>query len=174
MMPHGEVSDLGSDDEDEEMLRLKLMRIEAKLKLKQLQRKRKRADTSLENGSDDTNKNGVHAHTRSRTDVGNGENWARNGQRYQRATTPVKQVLVAASPKKVPNSPSRILLGLDRGLRAKDISLKRPPNIRFGGVAANKRQGPCRRVVTSRTRSVVRRAMATVVVGFSLGGVPCQ
>ncbi|KAF8462987.1 hypothetical protein BDZ91DRAFT_764933 [Kalaharituber pfeilii] len=157
----GGLDDVGSTSEDEETLQLKLARIEAKLKLKQLQKKRKRADSAADQqnpnvalvdaegttigpvpsfnpaGSSSAAAAGAgaaaaQAHAHARSDV----NIAEPRSRYARASTPVAQIQVAASPeKKAPPSPSRVLLGLDKGLRAKDVSLKRPPNLRFPHIA---------------------------------------
>jgi minichromosome maintenance protein 10 len=103
------------EDEDEEMLKLKLQRIEAKLKLKKLQkqqRKKKAEDTTS---------------TESET-------------LSQQATAPVAAtVLVPLSPSArresaqvppSPKSPSRVLLGIDKGLKGRDVSLRRAPQYR--------------------------------------------
>ncbi|KAF8420607.1 hypothetical protein EV426DRAFT_719192 [Tirmania nivea] len=119
------------DDDDEELLRLKLARIEAKLKLKALQKKRKRADSAGD---------AFAAHRCDPSAASAPSDSAHSGQaaptpRPPRASTPPR-VQVAASPaKQPPSSPSRVLLGLDRGLRAKDVSLKRAPSLRYPPIA---------------------------------------
>ncbi|EHK18202.1 uncharacterized protein TRIVIDRAFT_123918, partial [Trichoderma virens Gv29-8] len=117
------------DDDDEETLQLKLQEIQARLKLKRLQK----AKESAAQGR-------ATRHSRSNSAAS-----IMQPQRAIRATTPMSDntkpssqsmVQVPASPvRKVqppsdPKSPSRVLLGIDKGLRAKDISLKRAPSFR--------------------------------------------
>ncbi|KAI5805544.1 hypothetical protein DFH27DRAFT_524030 [Peziza echinospora] len=82
-----------------------------------------------------------HPHLRESTPVpGSASRSSRPG--FARAVTPPPQVQVPGSPQKQPPpSPSRVLLGLDRGLRAKDVSLRRPPNLRFGQTPGASRPG---------------------------------
>lgn len=96
------------------MLKLKLAAIEAKLKLKQLQKKRKAAG-----GGGDT------------------PGHERRPSTSSHKTKPTKsQVQVPVSPiapklePQAPKSPSRVLLGIDKGLRGRDVSLRRPPPYR--------------------------------------------
>ncbi|UKZ79726.1 hypothetical protein TrVFT333_007486 [Trichoderma virens FT-333] len=117
------------DDDDEETLQLKLQEIQARLKLKRLQK----AKESAAQGR-------ATRHSRSNSAAS-----IMQPPRAIRATTPMSDntkpssqsmVQVPASPvRKVqppsdPKSPSRVLLGIDKGLRAKDISLKRAPSFR--------------------------------------------
>ncbi|KIW23992.1 uncharacterized protein PV07_09732 [Cladophialophora immunda] len=91
-----------SPEEDEETLQLQLAAIEAKLKLKKLQQSKARAATP-----------------------------ARDLARPASAHAPsASQVEVKASPSKriqapVSNSPTRVLLGIDKGVRGADVSLRR-------------------------------------------------
>ena len=90
------------DEEDEETLRLELAAIEAKLKLKKVQREKARVATPGADSSRTTSTRGPSA----------------------------SQIEVRASPTKriqasLPKSPSRVLLGIDKGIRGADISLKR-------------------------------------------------
>jgi minichromosome maintenance protein 10 len=118
------------DDEDEETLQLKLQEIQARLKLKKLQSaKSKKTDDNIEN---------LHA-TTSELAIS-----SQPPSRLRRATTPTRAELpsqqsniqVPASPVRkiqepqLPTSPSRVLLGIDKGLKARDISLKRAPSYR--------------------------------------------
>ncbi|OCT47288.1 DNA replication protein [Cladophialophora carrionii] len=94
------------DDEDEETLQLKLAAIEAKLKLKKLQKDKARAATP---GRDSSIPGSAHE-------------------------PPAPQVEVKASPTKriqatLPKSPSRVLLGIDKGIRGADVSLKRASTV---------------------------------------------
>ncbi|KAJ4131621.1 hypothetical protein NW768_005814 [Fusarium equiseti] len=118
------------DDEDEETLQLKLQEIQARLKLKKLQSaKSKKTDDNVENLHATTSELAISTQPPSRS---------------RRATTPTKaglpaqqnNVQVPASPVRrikepqLPTSPSRVLLGIDKGLKAQDISLKRAPSYR--------------------------------------------
>ncbi|KAJ4266391.1 hypothetical protein NW762_004375 [Fusarium torreyae] len=118
------------EDEDEETLQLKLQEIQARLKLKKLQSaKSKKTDESVE-----------HLHTTTSELVIS----AQVPSRSKRATTPTREepaisrnhVQVPASPVRrvqepqLQTSPSRVLLGIDKGLKARDISLKRAPSYR--------------------------------------------
>ncbi|CAA9966363.1 zf-primase multi-domain protein [Pyrenophora teres f. maculata] len=114
---------LDSDgDEDEETLQLKLQAIEAKLKLKALQRKR--------TTSSDADRDG--ASSRASTTMGMGM------RRLDISRTEPRQesdIQVPHSPVRIrrqldePKSPARVMLGIDKGLTARDISLKRPGNV---------------------------------------------
>ncbi|OTA08333.1 hypothetical protein A9Z42_0092700 [Trichoderma parareesei] len=124
------------DDDDEETLQLKLQEIQARLKLKKLQK----AKENAAQGRPDRR----HSRSNSAASV-------LQAQRGARGTTPPtsentrpssqNNVQVPASPiRKVqaqsdPKSPSRVLLGIDKGLRAKDVSLKRAPSFRRTGSA---------------------------------------
>ncbi|KAF4455554.1 minichromosome maintenance protein 10 [Fusarium austroafricanum] len=128
------MAEIGNDDEDEdedeETLQLKLQEIQARLKLKKLQAaKSKKTEESVE-----------HLHTTTSELVIS----TQVPSRSRRATTPTKElparqqnnVEVPASPVRrvqeplIQTSPSRVLLGIDKGLKARDISLKRAPSYR--------------------------------------------
>ncbi|KJZ74667.1 hypothetical protein HIM_06017 [Hirsutella minnesotensis 3608] len=119
------------EDEDEETLQLKLQEIQARLRLKKLQNARNREASSPRIGSEASWSQPAEQSSEPR--------------RRTRGTTPsmvnaptesssFNSVQVPASPvRKEPpplpqTSPSRILLGIDKGLKAKDMSLKRAPN----------------------------------------------
>ncbi|KAF5248612.1 hypothetical protein FAUST_275 [Fusarium austroamericanum] len=125
------------DDEDEETLQLKLQEIQARLKLKKLQSaKSKKTDDNVENLYATTSELAISSQPPSRS---------------RRATTPTRAELptqenniqVPASPVRriqepqVPISPSRVLLGIDKGLKARDISLKRAPSYRDSQTTAD-------------------------------------
>ncbi|KAK5320444.1 hypothetical protein LTR70_004527 [Exophiala xenobiotica] len=90
------------EDEDEETLHLKLQAIEAKLKLKKLQQQRARDSENVRPQSSAT--------TISRLEV------------------PLSPTKRSAAPS-LPRSPSRVLLGIDKGLNAADVSLRRAKTI---------------------------------------------
>ncbi|KAF4344922.1 minichromosome maintenance 10 [Fusarium beomiforme] len=117
------------EDEDEETLQLKLQEIQARLKLKKLQAaKSKKTEESAE-----------HLHTTTSEPIS-----TQAQSRSRRETTPTRaqpprqrnNVEVPASPVRrvqehtIQTSPSRVLLGIDKGLKARDISLKRAPSYR--------------------------------------------
>ncbi|KAI1769382.1 hypothetical protein GGR53DRAFT_474102 [Hypoxylon sp. FL1150] len=126
------------DEEDEEMLQLKLQAIQAKLKLKKLQSaKAKKADA-----------------TRSESvpipDIPPaGRAQPRESQRSALAPQPKSQVEVhvPASPVRRAQtaqgdqSPSRVRLGIDKGIKAKDISLKRAPSFKKPADRAESQNG---------------------------------
>lgn len=94
-----------NDDEDEETLQLRLKALEARLKLKKLQQKKER---------ERHNENGDHELLSSE---------ARQSAAVQVMVSPQKRIMTQK-----PQSPGRILLGIDKGLKGKNISLKRPPS----------------------------------------------
>lgn len=101
------------EDEDEETLKLKLAQIEAKLRLKKLQKKK--GERSGGSGGTD------------------------GGDLQKDNQTTAAQVQVPGSPSRKPavplspKSPSRVLLGIDKGLKGRDVSLRRAPSLRHGG-----------------------------------------
>lgn len=109
----------GEEDEDEEMLRLKLAAIEAKLKLKKLQAAKSKQG------------HGVNGSPRREGGTTDGERRSRAALRSP--GTPKRAVQVPLSPVREaksqiePPSPAR-MLGIDKGLRADNVSLKRPAN----------------------------------------------
>ncbi|KAF2660551.1 hypothetical protein K491DRAFT_589003 [Lophiostoma macrostomum CBS 122681] len=109
------------EDEDEETLQLELARIEARLKLKKLQKARKAHEAS-----DDGDNDSTRASSRPGTSAS-----------LRRADLPRPQaaIQVPVSPtrnsraSKEQTSPARVLLGIDKGLRAQDVSLKRAASL---------------------------------------------
>lgn len=111
-MAHDNDADEDEDEEDEEILRLKLAAIEAKLKLKKLQQSKSRAATPARPSSAMS----------SNLTAGARYDQSRDGQdSIQVALSPVRH----AQPTPQPKSPSRVLLGIDKGVRAADVSLRR-------------------------------------------------
>ncbi|KAJ9662264.1 hypothetical protein H2201_006195 [Coniosporium apollinis] len=150
--------DLPDDDEeeDEETLQLKLQAIEARLKLKKLQKAK--AERSEKPGTDsDGGRESARASTAA-------------GSRRRRATPPVEApaVEVPLSPTEdrrapeLPKSPARVLLGIDKGLRAQDVSLKRAASLRNRTSAPKNQFGSeLSRPATSRGSSYVSQSSAT-------------
>jgi minichromosome maintenance protein 10 len=110
------------EEEDEETLQLKLQAIEAKLKLKALQRARKAAE------GDDTESNSSSSRPPTVASMRRAD-FPRPSADVQVPHSPIRQRRAAEEPK----SPARVLLGIDKGLRAQDVSLKRPGPSVTGG-----------------------------------------
>ncbi|OTA90136.1 hypothetical protein M434DRAFT_398214 [Hypoxylon sp. CO27-5] len=128
--------DLDEDDdeeEDEEMLQLKLQALQAKLKLKKLQNaKAKKAQggdiSPIRSESMPIPDIPVANRARSRAESLNSRPAVRpqSQMEVQVPASPVRRAQTAQGH----NSPSRVRLGIDKGIKAKDISLKRAPSFR--------------------------------------------
>ncbi|ESZ94008.1 hypothetical protein SBOR_5586 [Sclerotinia borealis F-4128] len=139
------MEEMGDDDEDdEETLQLKLQEIQARLRLKKLQKKNKQSSDS----EGEKNEN-IEIHrpasillraTSAATNrapsrlPGLRETELRDRQ-LQRPKSRAEINVPAsptrrAQPAELPRSPGRVLLGIDKGLRGTDISLKRAPTLR--------------------------------------------
>ena len=106
-------SDEDDEDEDEETLRLKLQAIEARLKLKKLQQAKK-------------DKAGrVNQEDRKREAATVVESPRKRPRLEDSVEIPVSPAKRREEPQ-LPPSPAKVLLGIDKGLRAHDVSLKRP------------------------------------------------
>ncbi|XXG95688.1 hypothetical protein Hte_001957 [Hypoxylon texense] len=119
------------DEEDEEMLELKLQAIQAKLKLKKLQsakaRKALGVDATRSESApipdvpavgrvrprSEASRSGLAPRSQSQAEV-------------QVPASPVRRAQTAQGD----SSPSRVRLGIDKGIKAKDISLKRAPSLK--------------------------------------------
>lgn len=135
----GDPMDL-DDDDDEETLQLKLQEIQAQLRLKKLRKDKARAvqDPHTSSGQTSDADNGRTSRPDSAS-MGRPAQRIKEIRRTDMATRPKSQpppVEVPASPVRkaepppAQTSPSRVLLGIDKGLRGKDISLKRAPSFR--------------------------------------------
>ena len=100
---HDENDPMNDDDDDEETLKLQLAAIEAKLKLKKLQQAKARPES------------------RSMSDASGSQ----RAETVQVALSPVKRAI----PQKDARSPSRVLLGIDKGKTGADMSLKRAKSV---------------------------------------------
>lgn len=119
-------------EDDEETLELKLAAIEAKLKLKKLQQNREKSQgKGAEAGWQNSNK--VQSST-SRTFVSKSS--------YEDYGSGTKSVEVPVSPTRrtishtEQRSPGRVLLGIDKGMKGTDISLRRAKSVREKGARA--------------------------------------
>ncbi len=119
----------GNDDEDEETLQLQLAAIEAKLKLKKLRERKKTVSTSFGSG------NGAQRNIGA---VGK-ENYQNKSQKVYGSDVPElakpkasMNVQIPVSPQRKhivaeeAKSPGRVLLGIDKGLKGRNVSLRRP------------------------------------------------
>jgi minichromosome maintenance protein 10 len=106
------------EEEDEETLQLKLQAIEARLRLKKLQKARKATDDAETHSADMFSRPGTAAGGR-RTDL------PRPRSEVQVPVSPVRNRREPQEQK----SPARVLLGIDKGLRAQDVSLKRASSL---------------------------------------------
>jgi minichromosome maintenance protein 10 len=131
------------EEEDEETLQLQLRAIEARLKLKRLrQAKAKGTVPGSDVESDGRGSSQLSTRMGSVASRANSALEARQKasecvKRLQR-TRSQPEVQVPLSPpqrtRKVeePRSPGRVLLGIDKGLRGRDVSLRRAPSLRRG------------------------------------------
>lgn len=126
--------DLDSEgDEDEETLELKLAAIQAKLKLKKLQaaKARKTQESEIHPTRPESRlipDTAPPARSQSRAD-GFKSNPGIRPQSQAEIQVPASPVR-RAQPTQEITSPSRVRLGIDKGLRAKDVSLKRAPSLK--------------------------------------------
>ena len=102
-----EQTDISDDDEDEEILQLKLQAIQAKLKLKKLQQEK------------------VKARENTRPENAKYTDFLGSDPKLEVALSPVKKIASSAELR----SPNRVILGIDKGLHASDVSLKRAHNL---------------------------------------------
>ncbi|EGO54053.1 hypothetical protein NEUTE1DRAFT_87062 [Neurospora tetrasperma FGSC 2508] len=140
-----DVDDLeDDDDEDEEMVQLKLQEIQARMKLKKIQnaKAQRRANSSM-----DARSNGGRPESASANNNNNNSMQPPAGlpiqsrlaaarDRMEQQSNPVQ---IPASPVRrgrsesapqPPQSPTRLMLGIDKGRKAADMSLKRAPTLR--------------------------------------------
>lgn len=120
------------DDDDEEVLQLKLQAIEAKLRLKKLKAARaKAAESNLEAPAPIPAPAPAESGLR---ELPIQSKIAAARDRMERMQQAASSVQVPASPVKrqtvanLQTSPQRVVLGIDKGLRAADVSLKRAPS----------------------------------------------
>ncbi|OAA63848.1 Zinc finger, Mcm10/DnaG-type [Cordyceps fumosorosea ARSEF 2679] len=122
------------DEDDEETLQLKLQEIQAKLRLKKLQNAR-----GGKSGSGGTS--GGRSALSASPSISDRQQIPKspryNHDAIEVPASPVRK-LQATQPQ---TSPSRVLLGIDKGLTAKDISLKRAPSHKRLNSALSSRSG---------------------------------
>lgn len=166
----GANSDPGSDDDDdddEEVLELKLAAIQAKLKLKKLQKRRKTEMGGGQGSEAQPSNSERRPSTISRS------------QQQQKVQVPHSPVAPKTEPCP-PKSPSRVLLGIDKGLRGRDVSLRRPPpyravNTRATSPSEQPRKTYSERIAEERAKEKAKAERQKVIeksrsTSFNFGG----
>lgn len=117
------------DDDDEETLQLQLKALEARLKLKRLQQKKLKTATAATDRqicANDRRTMSINSSVNERPqDYGDNKllgTEVRQPSAVQVMVSPQKRIVAQEA-----RSPGRVLLGIDKGLKGKNISLKRPP-----------------------------------------------
>ncbi|KAH8884719.1 hypothetical protein GQ53DRAFT_810771 [Thozetella sp. PMI_491] len=135
--------DLDDDEDDEETLQLKLQAIQARLKLKKLQASK--AKNAAVGGlgtegyaSRPESAPGLRAESQSRLAMQDRIDRPASQNTIQIPASPVKKVQSTAA---VQKSPQRILLGIDKGKRAADMTLKRVSSVRNAEDGRTSQQG---------------------------------
>ncbi|PQE11252.1 primase zinc finger protein [Rutstroemia sp. NJR-2017a BVV2] len=136
------------EDEDEEMLQLQLQEIQARIRLKKLQKKpRQASDSENENAKPVVVRADSAANSRTSSRVAGERTTSEIVEAFREKRAEQEkialqrrnsraQINVPASPPRrvqsteLPRSPGRVLLGIDKGLKGTDISLKRAPGLR--------------------------------------------
>ena len=142
------------EEEDEETLKLELQRIEHQLKLKRLQKAKEKA---AGNTSTATAEEGKPSPRPSALPKNNKRSTFQKDENVR--PEKAQPVQVPASPVRRPQtsqdqtSPRRVQLGIDKGLKARDISLKRaaPHVIKPNGAGGDKHEGYLRRGASSKS-----------------------
>ncbi|KAL2810673.1 hypothetical protein BJX63DRAFT_307123 [Aspergillus granulosus] len=130
------------EDDDEETLQLKLAAIEARLKLKQLQKNRGKAGTPNPDRHEGTN-----ALSRPASAVSFSSRIQEQPSRNKASGETSDDIQVPLSPTRrlgpplEPTSPGRYRLGIDKGLKGSDVSLRRPPSSKGPGARPTSRLG---------------------------------
>ncbi|PHH71533.1 hypothetical protein CDD82_6456 [Ophiocordyceps australis] len=113
-------NDDDDDDDDEETLQLKLEAIKARLRLKKLQNAKSKDKNPGQKSTRETSRQSTRTNDTAKPD-------AAHGTAGVNIEVPASPVRPAKDAQQQQQSPSRVLLGIDKGLKAKDISLKRAP-----------------------------------------------
>jgi len=134
------------DDDDEETLQLQLQEIQARLKLKKLQKKSKQSsDTEYESTKVESaqvkRSNSVATNRAQSRLAGLREERLERSKSQTSVHVPVSPVR-RARPPEPQRSPGRVLLGIDKGLKGSDVSLKRAPSLRRKDEPRDRLAGP--------------------------------
>lgn len=132
------------EDEDEETLELQLRAIEARLKLKRLQQAKARQAAGADSDSGSMRSRPGTSASLCRVDL------PRPQSALQVPVSPVHNRRTQTDPK----SPARVILGIDKGIRAQDVSLKRAASF-------HARNTSSRDTLNSTTRPALHRTTGT-------------
>ncbi|KAK2064832.1 primase zinc finger protein [Colletotrichum caudatum] len=121
-----EMDDQEDEDEDEETLQLKLQEIQARLRLKKLQSARERTAGAV--SPKRASPPPQQPRPASRVLGLGASRVAPRPESQAIIEVPVSPVR-KTQPQQSQTSPSRVLLGIDKGLKGKDVSLKRAPSV---------------------------------------------
>jgi minichromosome maintenance protein 10 len=125
-----------AEEEDEETLQLQLAEIKARLKLKKLQQKNRGRSSSNLDEEDARPSSAVSPSRTDRTGLMDDRSHTPRSAKAAIRKTSGGAIQVPASPTrrevpaKDPISPRRYVMGIDKGWKANDVSLKRPPSSR--------------------------------------------
>jgi minichromosome maintenance protein 10 len=156
---------MDEEDEDEETLQLQLQEIQARLKLKKLQKKAKQnSDTENESTKADSTQfkrsNSSAANRAQSRLAGLREERSERSKSQNSVHVPVSPVR-RARPAEPQRSPGRVLLGIDKGLKGSDISLKRAPSLRRKDESQDRLAGPFLQRPVSQAGGNASRAAGT-------------
>ncbi|PGH17809.1 hypothetical protein AJ79_00950 [Helicocarpus griseus UAMH5409] len=134
LLEDGVKNDIEEDD-DEETLQLKLAAIEARLKLKKLQQSKSKPKPSSFEGEPNSIPGSPSSRPPSRFLIERKRKAANISQQenIQVPVSPSKRV----APTTEPVSPRRIVLGIDKGKKGSEVSLRRPPSSKTTGRPAS-------------------------------------
>ena len=126
------------DEEDEETLRLQLQAIEARLKLKRLQKAKTKEGAKASDTEKETIRDSAVLLARTSSAAAIRPHQGNTGSQRQRleSSQPQESINVPVSPTRrvqstePARSPGRVLLGIDKGLKGRDVSLRRAPSLR--------------------------------------------
>ncbi|KAK2750989.1 hypothetical protein FQN57_000064 [Myotisia sp. PD_48] len=137
----GEEDDM-EDDDDEETLQLKLAAIQARLKLKKLQQNKKKLQLSDPDGADARPANTFPKH-RDQQQLASERKRKAGEMAYSEDVQVPASPIRKLGPSVTASSPKRVLLGIDKGLKADQVSLRRPRTLtqtnRWDTTAASQR-----------------------------------
>ena len=134
----GTVEDEEDEDEDEETLQLRLATLEARLKLKKLQSKKAKTETTGPDIDGENHKNDQEVARAA--SVLSSQRSEERVNRYLMKSKSSTDIQVPVSPDRRSNnvdqsrSPGRVVLGIDKGLKGKNVSLRTAPSLRKSSV----------------------------------------
>jgi minichromosome maintenance protein 10 len=126
------------DEEDEETLQLQLQEIQARLKLKKLQKAKTKDGTKASEMEKEHILGGAALLARTSSTPASQSHQGNTGKQRHRLDSSKSQesIHVPVSPTRrvqstePARSPGRVLLGIDKGLKGRDVSLRRAPSLR--------------------------------------------